>query len=246
MSKEDINTAAEFFQASVMVLSGRPTKTVDVLFFHNRSFGDYTDLFEMAGEIFRKGSVRFVTVTNNEGERFGSTIPFEANPGMTECIRCLTEEQQIPSENILVPKTKAFHTRQENNTFLELSRQNSWRSGVILTQPHQLLRAMLGMVQAMGKEGYQMEVYTAAPPSTPWQEIVKGNQGVDLKPRVEYIADELERIYRYQASGELATLDELFEYLKAREGGSLILGSVERGSERLRNDLPPHNQAGLT
>lgn len=233
MSVENFGEIAKLYQATVMVLSGRPKEPVDVLFFHNRSFGDYTNLFEMAGEMFRRGGIRFMAVTNNEGERFGSNVPFEANPGVTECIRCLTEEQHIPLENILHPETKAFNTRQENNTFLELSMQKGWTTGRILTQPHQLLRPTLGMIQAMYEARYQMAVYTAAPTQTPWQEIVRGNQGTDLKPRVQHISDELERVYRYQKSGELATFDQLFEYLKEREDGSLILGQLPRGSERL-------------
>jgi len=246
MSVENFAALAKLYQSTVMLLSGRPQQQVDVLFFHNRSFGDYTNLFEIAGEMFRRGSIRFIAVTNNEGERFGSSVPFEANPGKTECIKLLTQDHQIPADNIFYPEMKAFNTREENDAFLELSKQNEWRTGMILTQPHQLLRAMLGMVQAMTTRGYQMEIYTAAPTFTPWQEVVRGNQGVDLKPRVEHIADELERVYRYLASGELASSDQLFAYLKMRYDGSLILGPVERGSNRLMNGLPPHNQVGLT
>lgn len=249
MTVENFSDEVKARQAIIMVLSGQPTKSVDVLFLHNRSFNDYTNLFEMTGAMFQRGRVRFIAVTNNEGEKFGSTVPFEANPGMTECIRHLTEEQQIPPENILYPKTKAFNTREENDAFLELSRREGWQTGVILTQPHQLLRAMLGMVQAMDTAGYQMEIYTAAPNSTPWQEVVQGNQGAERKPRIEHIPDELERADYRRSTGELATFEQLFDYLKAREEGSLILGPMERGSNRLSNrligGLPPNYQSGL-
>lgn len=245
MSVENFGDIAKLYQVTVMLLSGRAKQPVDVLFFHNRSFGDYTNLYEMAGEMFKRGRVGFIAVTNNEGERFGSTVPYAANPGMTEHIRRLTEEQQIPPENILHPETRAFHTRQENDAFLELSKQMVWRSGVILAQPHQIIRPMLGMLQAMDVGGYQMEIYTAAPEVTPWLEVVRGNQGIELKPRIEHISDELERIYRYQTSGELATFEQLFDYLKAREERSLILDPMERGSKKLTGHLPPSYQSGL-
>lgn len=216
MSIEDLNNAAELYQATVILLSRKPQQSVDVLFFHNRSFGDYTNLFEIAGKMFRRGRIRFIAVTNNEGERFGSTVPFEANPGKTECIRILTEKQRIPTDKILIPEALAFHTRQENDAFLELSRQRSFTSGVILAQPHQLLRAMLGMIQAMDINGYLMKVYTAAPDYTDWQERVRGSQGQELKPRVEHILDEVGRVYGYQTSGQLASFERLFEYLNTR------------------------------
>lgn len=212
---------AKLYQATVMLLSGQPQKPVDVLFFHNRSFGDYTDLFEIAGEMFQRGRVRFIAVTNNEGERVGSTVPLEANPGKTWCINNLLA-QGIPIESIIYPDTMAFHARQENDTFLKLSRQMRWRTGVILTQPHQLLRAMLGMVQTMNNDDYQMEVYTSAPISTPWQRVVSGNQGLESKPRIDHIQDEWERVRKYQAAGYLATFEQLFDYLETREKGNLL------------------------
>lgn len=245
MSTENLNNAAKLYQATVMLLSGRADKPVDVLFFHNHAYGDYTGLFEIAGETFHKGRTRFVAVTNNEGERFGSIVPFEANPGKTECIRRLTEEQRIPITSILLPETQAFHTRGENDTFLELSQQNNWLTGLILTQPHRLLRAMLGMLQAMEQGGYMMAIYTAAPNYTPWQEVAYGNQSIKSQPRFQNIAEELERVYQYLASGELASFDQLSAYLKARDDSSLILGSVEKGSERLTRDLPNYQTGSI-
>lgn len=245
MATENLNDASKLYRATVMLSSGEPQQPVDVLFFHNRSYGDYTGLFEIARKMFEEGRVRFIAVTNNEGERVGSTIPFEANPGKTWCIENLMA-QQIPAGNILYPYTMAFQTREENNAFLELSRQMEWKEGVILTQPHQIVRPMLGMVQAMHNNGYQMKVYTAIPRFTPWQEVVRGNQGTEFKPRFDHIEDERKRISDYQASGELATFDQLLDYLKARDDGSLILGPVERGSEKLTRDLPLDYQPGLT
>lgn len=231
MLLENPGEQLRLYQATVMVLSGQPQKPVDVLFFHNRSYGDYTDLFEIAGEMFRRGRVRLIAVTNNEGERYGGTNPFEANPGKTWCIENLLT-QGIPIESIIYPDTMTFHTRQENDAFLELSIQRSCRKGVILTQPHQLLRAMLGMLQAMKEVGYVMEIFTASPPSTPWQEVARGNQGTESKPRVDHIRDELERVCTYQASGELASFDNLFAYLEARDTGRLLVGPI--GGERFK------------
>ena len=218
----------ELYQATVMLLSGQPRGEVDVLFLHNRSFGDYTGLFEMAQAMIRQDVVRFITVTNNEGERVGSTTPFEANPGISWCINQLIYGHHILPERILHPDMKAFHTREENDAFLELADERGWLSGVILAQPHQLLRATLGMVRAMIETGYAMAIYTAAPPDTPWQEVVSGNQGLQVKPRADHIRDELERVLKYQATGELASFDDLYAYLEARDTGKLLVGPIGR------------------
>ena len=208
--------ASNLYRASVMLLSDRPTKPVDAVFFHNRSYGDDTNLLSLAARFITKGRARFVVVTNNEGERFGSDIPYEANPGKTYYINSL-RERGVPQEAIVVPDQMAFHTRQENDAFIKVSRERRWASGAILTQPHQLLRTLLGAVQAMNQLDYFMKIYAIAPNTTPWYEVVKGSQGAEEKEREQHIEDELRRITLYQSTEELSTLDELFNYLRQRE-----------------------------
>jgi len=208
--------------ANLMLLSGQTQKPVDVLFLHDRSYGDSTNLFEMAGEMYKRGTIKFIATPNTDGTRFGGNIPGEASPGKEWTIRRLLE-QQVPLENILQPDTSSHNTRQENDAFLELSMKMEWRSGIILAQPHQLLREILGMVLVMNRAQYQMEVYTIAPTLTPWYEVIRVNQETAPKPRIANIYDELRRIYKYQHQGDLASFKELFAYFKARERGSLRL-----------------------
>lgn len=218
-------------KANLMLLSSQPPRTVDVVFLHDRSFGDFINLFEMAARMYQSRVARFIATTNTDGARFGRNIPGEASYGKEWTIQHLIE-QQIPRDSIYLPDIPSHHTREENTSFLDLSRKMGWRSGVILTQPHQLLRATLGMIYVMDQADYPMEIYTAAPPNTPWHEVVRVNQGIAEKPRIDNIDDEVLRIYLYQQRGDLATFEELFAYLEARE----------RGSIRFTRDLPPDLQ----
>lgn len=224
-----------FYQATVRVLSDRPTNPVDVVFFHNRSYGDDTGLLTITRDILTEGKTRFIAITNNEGERYGSTIPFEANPGKTEHIRRL-RIIGVPDAVIAVPDIKAFNAREENTAFLALAKKEGWTSGAILTQPHQALRTMLGAVQEMNQTGYMMRIFALAPDQTPWEEIVRGSQGLEEKPRWQHIEDELSRIILRQKTGELATFEELFAYWEKRARGSL----------RLHRNLPPEIQGGIS
>lgn len=220
------------YRATTMVLSDHPQNPIDAIFFHNRSYGDDTHLGNQIAKLIEERQARFAVVTNNEGERFGSDIPFEANPGKTYYINSL-KEKGVPEEAIIVPHLKAFHTRQENTAFIEESKKRKWTTAAIIAQPHQLLRTILGAVQAMNQIGYQMEIYTIAPDLTSWDEIVKGNQGAEEKPRKDHIQDELARIILYQSTGELASFDELFTYWQ------------QRGSLKLKMNLPPELQGGI-
>ncbi len=208
------------YQATVRVLSDRPTQPVDAVFFHARSHGDNTGLIEIVGEMVAAGRAEFVAITNNEGERWGSHLPYEATPGKTEYKRYLIANG-VPENKIVTPDLQAFNTREENAAFVEQAAKERWTTGAILTQPHQLLRTMLGAVQAMNQLGYIMELYAITPTTTPWQELVRGNQGIEEKAREEHIKAEYERIVLRQSTGELATFDELFAYWNQR--GSLRL-----------------------
>lgn len=232
----DANFLYQANMANLILLSGQAPDSVDAVFFHDRSYGDFTNLFEMAGRMYRTGVVRFIATTNTDGARFGGNIPGEASPGKV-WTRAQLRGQDVPDELILHPDSVSHHTREENDAFLELSIQMKWKSAIILAQPHQLLREMLGMVIVMNKAEYLMEIYTAAPPITPWYEVIRVNQGIEAKPRIENIADELQRISDYQQKGDLATFDELFAYLEARNRGSLRFD---------RNFLPPELHGGLS
>lgn len=207
--------ALNFYEATLRVLSDWPPKPVEVVFFHGRSFGDETGLFELVSEMYRLDAIRYVALFNNEGERVGSTIPYQANPGKTYYSRRLQEMGVDPNRILLADP--AYHTRQENETFCKLAQREGWKSAVIVTQPHQLLRAMLGMAKVMEETSYWMEVYTAAPRTTPWLEIVGGSQGLERKPRLAHIQDEFNRILAYQQKGDLASFEKFFAYLINRD-----------------------------
>lgn len=231
----DTNFLYKAYTANLMLLSGQAPNLVDAVFFHDRSFGDFTSLFEMAGRMYKTGVTRFIATPNTDGARFGGNIPGEASPGKI-WTRGQLLEQGVPNEIILHPDSPSHQTREENNAFLELSMKMGWGSAIILAHPHQLLREMLGMVKAMNEAEYLMGIYTAAPTFTPWYEVIHVNQGIEFKPRIENIADELQRIREYLQRGALATIDELFVYLEARERGSLRFN---------RNFPPPQLQGGL-
>lgn len=231
----DANFLYQANLANLMLLSGQTPTPVDAIFFHDRSFGDFTNLFEMTEEMYKNGVTRFIATPNTDGARFGRNIPGEASPGKI-WTRAQLLKQGVPDQIILHPNLSSHYTREENDAFLELSMRMGWRSAVILAQPHQLLREMLGMIKVIDEADYFMRIYTAAPLFTPWHEVVHVNQGEESKPRLENIKDELQRIQDYQQKEHLASFDQLFTYLEARERGSLRFKG---------NFFPPELQGGL-
>lgn len=219
LSPRDIN------RATLMVLSNYPPKPVDVLFFYGRSFGDETDLFELAASLYHEEIVSHIAIVNTEGQKFGSTAPFEAHIGKTEFRRRL-RDLGVPDQKIVEPREPGYHTRQETDAFMQLAREMAWTSSVSLSQPHQVLRIVLGTIKAAELTRYAVEIYSVYPKSTSWQGKVKGSQGAELKRRIDHADDELERIPIYQSKGDIASFEELYNYLEKQENGSLELGRL--------------------
>ena len=198
------------FRATTVLLSDWPSEQVDALFFHGRSHGDDDGLFEIAAEFYRHGTR--IVLNGSDGERRGGITPGEAWPGKapwTERLKALGVTDIVYSE-------PAFDSKQENEAFLDLAMNRGWKSGAILTQPHQAVRAFLGMVKSMADHGYWMRVYAVSPKSTLWWKPVYGSQGAAEILRFGHIEEEFNRIRPYQQKGDLACFAILFDYLQRR------------------------------
>lgn len=213
----------EIFKATVLSLNDFPKNKVDAAFFHGRAVWnekglgeDHGGLFEFAAGLYHDNWVDYIAINNSEGQGVDTPEPQSAWPGRDVYVARLLA-QGVPGERIVPTNIPALQTRQENDAFLDLAKSRTWGSGVIVANPHQLLRSILGMVQAMDNLGYKMRVYTAASQFTDWFELVNGNQGQELKPRLEHIDNEIGRILKYQNSGQLASFAQYFDYLKLRE-----------------------------
>lgn len=202
--------ALALFQATIMVLSDRPTQAVDALFFHAKAKGDDKGLFELASELKNNGLVRNVVINGSDGEKIGGTIPGEAWPGKSDYIERL---KAVGVEDVLCAEG-AFNTGDESKAFLKLAKTKNWKTAVCLTQPDHALRVALGMIRAIKETGSTFTFYIAVPTSANWWDTVAGSQGE--MTRFEHIFEEFERIRVYPEAGILVTLEELFDYMKAR------------------------------
>ncbi|MBI2588509.1 hypothetical protein HYW31_02215 [Candidatus Berkelbacteria bacterium] len=207
-------TTLAFIQATTLLLSDYPTEKMDVIFFHGRAEGDDDNLFELAADLFRENKTKFIALNGSDGQRLGGVIPDESWPGKSYYTKRL-KEQGIDCQRIIYSRP-ALHTREENDAFLELARTRDFQVAAILTQPHQILRVMLGIIQSMTDHDYWIRIYPINPKSTSWWKPVYGSQGKKQLPRFEHIEEEFQRVLLYQRSGTLTTFECLFNYLRRR------------------------------
>ncbi len=206
--------SSEHLQALLAVLTDFPTERFDAIFLHVRSHGDDDQIFQVAQGLHAlAGGVPFILFTGTDGQRLGGTKPFEAWPGKAVYTKKL-EELGI----VEVQHTKAaYHTRQENDSFLERAIQLNWKSAVILNGGIQLLRSFLGQIKVMQEQNYWMRIYAQCPRPYDLHKIVSPSQGGQPTRRMQQVETEMNNISKYQARGDIASFSDLFDYMKRRQ-----------------------------
>ena len=203
-----MSDALQMFQTMSMLLSDRPDKRVDAVFFHARSFGGDDDgLFDLARHA---GEMANLIVINGGDGRGVDGPHVRAWPGADHYMVRLTHYHHSAP---VVRSRPAVHTHDEAIAFNELAEDRGWKRAIVIGQPFHLLRIMLSHLDVMAKRDYQMQIYAAAPTSVDWQKVTNGNQGQPGLQRFQQIEMEMERIVRYQSQRNLVEIGELIHYL---------------------------------
>jgi hypothetical protein len=100
----------------------------------------------------------------------------------------------VPREKI-IHSAPGYHTRAEGDAFLDEARKRGWKRVVTIANPHQIVRATLGIVRTINDQSLPIAAYSDVPPHTNWDVRVKGSQGKERKPRRDHVKDEVERVF---------------------------------------------------
>lgn len=195
----------------------RPTRPRPVAFVFSRCPGNWEHeppanegLLHLAAEIFHAGLVPLVAIPGTGAERGPETTTYQ---GCTVWRRAL-EELGVPRDAIVLVPGDGAHTRTEGDDFVRLARERGWSEALILMNPHETLRVMLGLLVSFRLFGHAMHATPVTPATTDWNRVVYGSQGALALPRAHHILEEARRVLAYQAKGDLASLDELDRYYR--------------------------------
>lgn len=204
----------------------RLSKPVDILYFFGRSYFDAPKegLYRLAVNLYQEGMAKKIIIPGTEGERLGQDIPRESHPGKT-LMRNRLVRMGVPNEDI-IDSTPGYHTRQEGDAFLNYSIEHGFHDAIALTNPTQIVRAVLSLVAKIDSDHLPVNVFARVPdPLTfDWGRMVKGSQGADRKPTYKHLFQEFKGIHKYQnypPPNNIATFSKLFEYIEARDAGEI-------------------------
>lgn len=197
-----------------------PFSCLNAAFIPARAKKDYeptsgdSGILETGADLYAHGLAQTICITGTEGGKTfqGIRCP-HTYPGPKAWKRRLYS-LDVPKDAITVTKsTFPAHTRGDTDALVDISIERKWISAAIITQPHQILRTMLAVLQSLKEYRYTMQIVPVCPCRTNWSKKVYGSQGKLLAPRREHIPLELKRIQEQQANGWLASFKELKTYL---------------------------------
>lgn len=121
----------------------------------------------------------------------------------------------VPSHHIVRVPGTGHNTKTEMHDFLQFVASVGLETVIAVTQPAHALRAMLGTVQSLKVLGLEsrLRVYPFWATRYDFEVECFGSQGRGPLPRLNWISEEYDRIPKYQAQGDLASLEELWKYL---------------------------------
>lgn len=209
----------ELYEASLAILTDTLPERADAIFLHGRAAGDTDGLFELASQLVKTERADRIVITGTEGDALDPVAPraWAGKTAWTEALVALG----VPVDKIVYSEP-AYHTRQESDVYVDMARQEGWGNAIVLSQPHQALRAILGTLMSVRNAGdYPLRVYSGFPPNTDWDKIVYGSQGQNPMPRRDHCALEMQRVIAYQEKGDLVSLKDYLEYKKMRDTASV-------------------------
>ena len=193
--------------------------TADVLFVWGRAKGNWEEnsfnegTLQLSARLYHHcRHAHAIVIPGYIGQEKGQGL--YGYPGPEVWKQELVRRYHIPPLHVKTTKGEGFNTKTEMDDMLDLAQANNWQTIIGVTHFTHALRAMLGTVKSLQNRGLMhYKVLPCWPTKFDLSQQSYGSQGQGPFSRAEWIDQEFERIPRYQEEGDLATLEELRDYL---------------------------------
>jgi hypothetical protein len=194
-----------------------PAKPLDGLFLFGQTEDNQAAAFERAQQLVESKRIDKVFCLN--------TAPLSGYPGYAiwkKQLGLLGIGDAILEPVPPVPAgTPLLHTRIEAESMVLHARKQGYKSLVVTAAPFQQPRAFMTAVTLALQVYPELYLYSMPGKALPWQDEVKHSQGKLEATRAGLIAGEIERINCYHKQGDLASVDQVLDYLNRRDNGKL-------------------------
>jgi len=149
-------------------------------------------------------------------------------PGVKQCSRRL-RELGLPADKIdYVPYggTESINTLVESQALIRFARDRGIGSLVLVSPPFHQLRAFMTAATVTLDVYPELVIYSHPGAAMSWTESVVHSQGTLQAQRRQLIQEELIRVDTYQNKGDLASFEEVLDYLNRRDAPKFPKGLV--------------------
>lgn len=193
-------------------------KNIDAIFVWGRAADEWKvtrfddGVLKLAADLNRSTGAS-VVIPGYTGAALGQSLQGYPGPSVW---RITLRKLGVASEDIVSVSGKGHNTKTEMEDLLTLATTAKWTTIVGVTLAHYALRAMLGTVKSLQTYALseQLTIVPVWSHTLDWNRECHGSQGTGPYPRLQWIDEEFDRISRYQAQGDLASLEELYHYLR--------------------------------
>lgn len=216
-----MDVVALVYRLMVLMMGRYPMTQMHAAFVFGRAKYDFeatgwdAGILETAAELYHQDLATYISFPGTKGKVDVTGGLVETTYPGPEVFREKLVELKVSPDFIFPTLEAPSHTRGDSDAFIQLAKFRAWKTAVLIMQPHQALRSMLGILKSFEKHDHHMKVVPVFPRSVHWNKEVYGSQGALLVKREKHIREEWDRVLRYQASGDLASFEELDAYLSA-------------------------------
>ena len=194
-----------------------PEEPAEALFLFGQTEDNQESAFAAARRLLQQKFIRKVL--------FLHTGPISGYPGFERwkeaLVRSGAGEEQIEPVPPTPAGTDILHTGIEANSLAVFAKERQYKRVIVTASPFQQPRAYRAAVTAALQSYPELYIYSLPGKALPWKEEVVHSQGEVQDARAGLIAGEMERIRKYHAIGDLASVDDVIAYLNRRDMGKL-------------------------
>ena len=188
----------------------RPPAVTDGAYLFGQTADNEESVFAAAGQLLTAMHTRRVLLPH--------TAPMSGYPGFKAWQLALQEQGigNLQIEGVTGITSPILHTLIEAEALVRFAKARGYGSLYVVAPPFHQPRAFMTAVTAALREYPDLQLYSYPGAALPWQAEVAHSQGQTRGTRSELIAGELERIRKYHAQGDLASVEDVLEYLNKR------------------------------
>lgn len=165
--------------------------------------GDGFFRFTKAVDLYKRKIVSKIVFSGNIIDKEYGSFPFEE-------VKPYILKEGVP-EDILIHEDKSHNTKEQAIEVINMAIEKDWKKLALVASHEHQYRAYLTFLRQVIDIGKEIIIYNAPVRNLNW--FIDSGWGT----RYERLISEFDRIEKYAAKGDLATVDEVIKYQKWKE-----------------------------